>query len=421
MFKSWRLGVQIMLLMIISSLATGLVGTMGIMGMNQMHKKIYITLVILNVLFSLLIGIALSRSLTKMMKNLVLTTNRIASGNITERKKAPWKAWNKEGHELQSAFRNMIQSLRHTVNNLTNTATQLSTTAEEMRAGAEQSAHTAEQVAVSAGTISDAAQEQFREMAENQKLITQIIYNMTETKQQAGKVRLVSQHSAELSHSGNESLQQVVQQMKDMENRFSDLAKVIANVDNKSESISQTVLIIDKIAQQTNLLALNAAIEAARAGENGHGFAVVADEVRKLAEQVQISLKDISEQVTAMQEVSKKAHSEMRLSMENVNQSSLNLQNIASQFITISESVIESASLAQQIEISVAQIQDDEQKMLNGTQAIIQQAESTAAATQTTAGAAQEENATVEELFATAENLEQLAAQLHGLIKNFEL
>lgn len=44
--------------------------------------------------------------------------------------------------------------------------------------------------------------------------------------------------------------------------KCSNLAKVIANVDNKSESISQTVLIIDKIAQQTNLLALNAAIEA---------------------------------------------------------------------------------------------------------------------------------------------------------------
>lgn len=71
-------------------------------------------------------------------------------------------------------------------------------------------------------------------------------------------------------------------------------------LEDRTQRVSTSSIVIREIAEQTNLLALNAAIEAARAGEHGRGFSVVAEEVRALANRSNESAKEISETLKEM-------------------------------------------------------------------------------------------------------------------------
>ena len=109
------------------------------------------------------------------------------------------------------------------------------------------------------------------------------------------------------------SVQQLNTQMKETTNASNEALsdaeaadQVISNLAEFSEKIGHVIKLIDDIAGQTNLLALNATIEAARAGEAGRGFAVVANEVKALAGQTAQATKEITTQIEAVQETTRR-------------------------------------------------------------------------------------------------------------------
>ncbi|RMF12174.1 MAG: hypothetical protein D6763_01515 [Alphaproteobacteria bacterium] len=143
----------------------------------------------------------------------------------------------------------------------------------------------------------------------------------------------VAAGAEEMNSSIGEIARQVAGSLEITENALRAVAQskdTLGTLVERAESITSVVDMINEIAEQTNLLALNATIEAARAGEAGKGFAVVASEVKSLANQSAKATQQISDQLSAMQAISRDIVDVVQEIAETIQRSNEYARNISS-------------------------------------------------------------------------------------------
>ena len=214
------------------------------------------------VVFSIALGVLLTRSIVGPVQAAQKAADRIAAGDLTGNCRAQGSD---EAAQLVTSLGRMQDSLTRIVREIRSSTEQIQVASTEVASGNQDLSSRTEQTA---GSLQQAA-------SSMDELTSTIRHSADAATQAHGLANSASQ----IATRGGQVVSQVVSTMDE--------------INASSKKIADIIGVIDGIAFQTNILALNAAVEAARAGEQGRGFAVVAGEVRSLAQRSAEAAKEI--------------------------------------------------------------------------------------------------------------------------------
>lgn len=238
-----------------------------------------------------IMGLLLSRMVTRPIAEAVAFTEAVAQGNLTRQMVIQRKD---ELGRLASSLNTMVVELRALIGKVVDGSKLLTDSSGDLAAVSKQLSISASSTSQRSSVVTAATEQMnasiqsvstaMEQSATNVNMVAasteEMSATITEIASNAEKARCISESAVQKSQMTSEKM---------------------AILGESARKIGQVTGTITDISDQINLLALNATIEAARAGEAGKGFAVVANEIKELARQTAEATVDIKSRIREMQ------------------------------------------------------------------------------------------------------------------------
>ncbi|MBM7552648.1 methyl-accepting chemotaxis protein [Thalassobacillus pellis] len=366
----------------------------------------------------IMIILIIVRSITQPLTSLTASVKKIREGDLSQ----PIETISKdEIGQLAQGITDMQNSLKEVINNLSNASENLSSHSEELTQSATEVKDGSTQIASTMQELASGTESQANNANDLSVVMESFMTKMQEANENGEGIYLSSKEVLNWTSEGAELMEGSVRQMSAIDKIVQEAVQKVKGLDAQSQEITKLVSVIKDIADQTNLLALNAAIEAARAGEHGKGFAVVADEVRKLAEQVGVSVNDITGIVNSIQIETTGVVESLEGGYEEVEKGAAQIKTTGETFTGIDKAVKEMAERIKTVTNNLAAMVSSSQEMGTSVEEIASVAEEAAAGVEQTAASAQQASSSMEEVAGSSDELSRLAEELNGLVRKFKV
>ncbi|MER2226495.1 MAG: methyl-accepting chemotaxis protein [Carnobacterium sp.] len=388
-------------------------------GNGERVAIIGIIIMILVAVLSVVVAYLTSNNIVKPLNVVMQRMQSISAGDLSSE---PLEITEKdETGKLSISMNKMQKTVKSVMKGIAKASEDLSSHSEELNQSASEVKSGSEQVAITMQELATGSETQATTASNLAVVMENFTKKVQSTNKNGEKIKDSSMGVLSMTTEGKQYMEDTSRQMAKIDEIVQDAVAKMATLDNQTQEINNLVVIIQKIADQTNLLALNAAIEAARAGEHGRGFAVVADEVRKLAEQVAVSIADITGFVEKIQTESKRVSDSLQTGYVEVEEGTSQIAKTGQTFNQINASVTTMVDGIKGISENLESIKVNSEIMNSSIEEIASVSEESAAGVEQTSAASQQITSSMEEVAGSSEQLANLAENLTEMVSHFKL